>query len=97
MLVFAHPSLALLRVLEKQEFYGWGKSLKILVSVVRFRPRPPGFNAQLLAVGRFHLHKARTLRDSGPLRVCRDLRAERQAPRLDQRAISCTSSRSRRA
>jgi hypothetical protein len=45
MLKIAHQSLALLRVLEKQGFYGWGKSLKILVSVVRFRPRPPIPNA----------------------------------------------------
>jgi hypothetical protein len=28
--------------------------LKIRVSVVRFRPRPPPFNAQPLSVGRFH-------------------------------------------
>jgi len=61
MLVFAHPSLALLRVLEKQEFYGWGKSLKILVSVVRFRPRPPRSNAQLFPVGRFGLRHPPTL------------------------------------
>ncbi|MFM8757771.1 MAG: hypothetical protein ACKODU_12340, partial [Limnohabitans sp.] len=43
---YAHPTFKTLRVLEKARFAVWRGALKIRVSVVRFRPRPPYFHRQ---------------------------------------------------
>jgi hypothetical protein len=37
----AHPTFVTLQMLEKARFAVWRGALKIRVSVVRFRPRPP--------------------------------------------------------
>ena len=47
-----------------------GFRLKILVSAVRFRPRPPKFSAQLFSVGRFHLCFPHDTRGSRTFCVC---------------------------
>ncbi len=44
--------------------------LKILVSVVRFRPGPPKSSAQLFSVGRFRFGDPQTVRGPAQLYVC---------------------------
>jgi hypothetical protein len=44
--------------------------LKILVSVVRFRPGPPILSAQLFSVGRFHLGHPQSTRGAAQFYVC---------------------------
>src|SRR6218665_2854488 len=48
------------------ELWRESKGLKILVSVVRFRPRPPLFSAQPFSVGRFRLRIPHVTQGSGP-------------------------------
>ena len=40
----AHPTFRTLQMLEKARFAVWRGALKIRVSLVRFRPRPPNKN-----------------------------------------------------
>ena len=66
----AHLTFKTLRVLEKARFAVWRGALKIRVSVVRFRPRPPIQDAQLFSVGRFHLGHPQSTRDAAQFYVC---------------------------
>ncbi len=55
---------------EKRKLIVWNSVLKIRVSVVRFRPRPPYTNARLLSVGRFHLGFPQYTPGTGAFCVC---------------------------
>ena len=55
----AHLTFKTLRVLEKARFAVWRGALKIRVSVVRFRPRPPNKNRCLRKGQRFFLLRQR--------------------------------------
>jgi hypothetical protein len=50
---FAHQLLATLRVLENAQVKHGQSELKILVSVVRFRPRPPDLTPQFARIAAF--------------------------------------------
>ena len=55
---------------EKRKLIVWISVLKIRVSVVRFRPRPPIQDAQLFSVGRFHLGHPHSTRGAAQFYVC---------------------------
>ena len=46
-LTHAHPSFVTLKVFERARFTVWRGALKIRVSMVRFRPRPPSLKAPI--------------------------------------------------
>ena len=72
----AHPTFKTLRVLEKARFAVWRGALKIRVSVVRFRPRPPFETVVLLCSTAVFLLPQRVLHVNAyaaatlPLRGC---------------------------
>lgn len=69
----AHHFHAVVRNFENNISLVCKTALKIRVSVVRFRPRPPYTNARLLSVGRFHLGFPQYTRGTGSFCVCQGL------------------------
>ncbi len=66
----AHRNFLKLQHVENTVLLSLGLALKIRVSVVRFRPRPPIQNAQLFSVGRFHLGHPHSTRGAAQFYVC---------------------------
>ncbi len=67
---YAHRNFTKLQNVEKTVLLSLRTALKIRVSVVRFRPRPPIQNAQLFSVGRFHLGHPQSTRGAAAFYVC---------------------------
>ncbi len=66
----AHHFHAALQNFEIKHTFSFKTALKIRVSVVRFRPRPPIQDAQLFSVGRFHLGHPQSTRGVAQFYVC---------------------------
>ncbi len=66
----AHPTFRTLQMLGLKHLLWFNSVLKIRVSVVRFRPRPPIQDAQLFSVGRFRFGDRKMVRGPARFYVC---------------------------